>query len=635
MLSTITHNVSPFATTQPPPAPVVILSSATDLHLPTLRSLTVHEDLLAASKRRASNDYGDGNVPFLQGTTAPALRASVARSPTPPSFAEHDSGGHGIPLDGFRSKIPSPSALTRKVLADHPQWTLNKEKTKNITEYAHEMAAKWLDTTQAWSFQDKAAVNEVFKAMNVRFPELKAFVTDWPVKCILMAHLKVTSNASRHSVLSELTSLPPYGYGLWTNIKAMILAAGENSTRSAFNIDTFASDLQERNLTGDLKLETVARIFAPPSCRGLTPRALNGGGAVFLSARPTAQAAYRPARVADHLASKTSKRDRGVSLLFPSLRSLLARWAALLSSSSKTTVSVAIACDDAVAFSLFRQIKEREPKWRHEIARLSARDEDLINEAAAEELRLTFRDAQAAMLNINQTYEGLLNATANLINVQKWTRTALGEGYKLGQGVLWCLRATVVLLAPWSPVKLHLAQLGEGNPVQFGIMTKVHIPADTLIYELVGQLSSDSVDGEAREKTTSLSEMSAFDGSSRVLFGPIRFVNHSCDANTVFEQFESRTRAVMIRTLRDIACGEEVTVNYGPDYWEEGQQCLCGTCEPRVKKCKLGPSRIIDLVRKRTARQAKSKGKKENRKQKKRVNKRKGASQNIAGNMED
>ncbi|KAJ7668609.1 hypothetical protein DFH06DRAFT_1126085 [Mycena polygramma] len=316
------------------------------------------------------------------------------------------------------------------------------------------------------------------------------------------------------------------------------------------------------------------------------------------------------------------------------------RWAALLSSSSKTTVSVAIACDDAVAFSLFRQIKERALKWRHEIARLSARDEDLIDEAAAEELRLTFRDAQAAMLNINQTYEALLNATANLINVRKWTRTALGEGYKLGQGVLWCLRATVVLLAPWSPVKLHLAQLGEGNPVQFGIMTKAHIPADTLIYELIGQLSSDSVDGEAREKTTSLSEMSAFDGSSRVLFGPIRFVNHSCDANTVlrlcsqFEQFESRTRAVMIRTLRDIACGEEVTVNYGPDYWEEGQKCRCGTCEPRVKKCKLGPSRIIDPVRKERARQARSKEKKQKRKQKKRENKRKGASQSVAGNME-
>ncbi|KAJ7668602.1 hypothetical protein DFH06DRAFT_1126078 [Mycena polygramma] len=221
MLSAITHNVSPFAATQPPPAPVVILSSATDLHLPALRSLTVHEDLRAASKCRvAPSNYGNGNILFPQATTAPALRPSLACSPTPPSFAERNSGvdDHGIPLDGNRSKIPSPSALTRKVLADHPQWTLDKEKTKNITEYAHEMAAKWLDTTQAWSFQDKAAVNEVLKAasyfltqptatMNVRFPELKAFAKDWPVKCILMAHLKVTSNASRHSVLTELTSL--------------------------------------------------------------------------------------------------------------------------------------------------------------------------------------------------------------------------------------------------------------------------------------------------------------------------------------------------------------------------------------------------------------------------------------------
>ncbi|KAJ7668583.1 hypothetical protein DFH06DRAFT_1321824 [Mycena polygramma] len=241
MLSAITHNVSPFAATQPPPAPVVMLSSATDLHLPALRSLTVHEDLRAASKRRVtltaeSNHHRDGNVPFLQATTpapsgsstaslplsnsatvpapsgpstvfstaSPASSRSLSGSPLS-SLAESDGGldDNGIPFDGIRSQIPRPSALTRKALASHPQWTLNKEKTKIITEYAHEMAAKWLDTTQAWSFQDKTAVNE----MHNQFPELKAFAKDWPVKCILMAHLKVTSNASKNSALSELTSL--------------------------------------------------------------------------------------------------------------------------------------------------------------------------------------------------------------------------------------------------------------------------------------------------------------------------------------------------------------------------------------------------------------------------------------------
>ncbi|KAJ7605665.1 hypothetical protein DFH06DRAFT_1348517 [Mycena polygramma] len=279
------------------------------------------------------------------------------------------------------------------------------------------------------------------------------------------------------------------------------------------------------------------------------------------------------------------------------------RWAALLCKNTETTASVAIACDDAIAFSLFGQVKERAPKWHHDIARLSARDEDLIDLAAAEQLRTAFKDAQALMLDANQTYDGLLKATTNLVD-QKWTRKALGEGYKLAQVMLWCLRSMVVLLAAWSPVKLSLVKLGEDERVQFGIRAQACIEADALIYEMVGQLSSDSVDGKARAKTTALSEMSAFDGSSRVLFGPIRFVNHSCKPNTVFELQE---RGITLRTVRDIAPGEEVTVDYGAEYWEEGHKCLCDICEPQGVKADPGPSRIIDPVRQEKAKKEKAK----------------------------
>ncbi|KAJ7636148.1 hypothetical protein DFH06DRAFT_1336286 [Mycena polygramma] len=113
------------------------------------------------------------------------------------------------------------------------------------------------------------------------------------------------------------------------------------------------------------------------------------------------------------------------------------RWATLLFKNTETTASAAIACDDAVTFSVFGQVKERAPKWRHAIARLSARDEDLIDQAAAEQLRTAFREDQTVMLDANQTYDGLLKATTNLVDFQKWTRKALGDGYKLAQVMLW------------------------------------------------------------------------------------------------------------------------------------------------------------------------------------------------------
>ncbi|KAJ7668608.1 hypothetical protein DFH06DRAFT_1126084 [Mycena polygramma] len=307
MLSAITHNVFPFAATQPPPPPVVMLSSATDLHLPALRSLTVHEDLRAASKRRVappveSNHHRDGNVPFPQATTpAPSGSSTAAFLPAPlgsstaaslplsssatvpapsgpstasstasataspassrslsgsplSSLAESDGGldDNGIRFDDIRSQIPRPSALTRKALASHSQWTLDKEKTKNITEYAHEMAAKWLDTTQAWSYQDKAAVNE----MHNQFPELKAFVKDWPVKCILMAHLKVTSNASKNSALSELTSL--------ARRKAL------PTTTALLNVNAAQPRPSPGSVTGSSLRRYVRLAFGRESCFGVS-----------------------------------------------------------------------------------------------------------------------------------------------------------------------------------------------------------------------------------------------------------------------------------------------------------------------------------------------------------------------------
>jgi hypothetical protein len=91
----------------------------------------------------------------------------------------------------------------------------------------------------------------------------------------------------------------------------------------------------------------------------------------------------------------------------------------------------------------------------------------------------------------------------------------------------------VVLLAPWSCIQLKLVKLGQAPEPQFGIFAKQDIPAKVPIYELAGLLSSDSVDGDAKSKTTSLSEMYGPNGSTRVLFGPIRFVNHSCGFNSV------------------------------------------------------------------------------------------------------
>ena len=72
-------------------------------------------------------------------------------------------------------------------------------------------------------------------------------------------------------------------------------------------------------------------------------------------------------------------------------------------------------------------------------------------------------------------------------------------------------------------------------------------------------------------------------GNAAGLFlGPGRFVNHDCNPNTNFKNFEGRDQRVGFVATRDILCGEEITTYYGRDYFGENNEvCLCQTCESK------------------------------------------------------
>ncbi|PWY80182.1 hypothetical protein BO83DRAFT_406270 [Aspergillus eucalypticola CBS 122712] len=55
-----------------------------------------------------------------------------------------------------------------------------------------------------------------------------------------------------------------------------------------------------------------------------------------------------------------------------------------------------------------------------------------------------------------------------------------------------------------------------------------------------------------------------------------RFINHSCRPNTTFERRTIGNRATMtVEVVRDIQPFEELTINYGREYWK-GRTCICG-----------------------------------------------------------
>ena len=63
-----------------------------------------------------------------------------------------------------------------------------------------------------------------------------------------------------------------------------------------------------------------------------------------------------------------------------------------------------------------------------------------------------------------------------------------------------------------------------------------------------------------------------------IFLGLARFVNHDCNANSSLIPLNNKVLGV--KAERDIEKGEEITLFYAPDYFEDGNsECLCSTCE--------------------------------------------------------
>jgi uncharacterized protein len=96
----------------------------------------------------------------------------------------------------------------------------------------------------------------------------------------------------------------------------------------------------------------------------------------------------------------------------------------------------------------------------------------------------------------------------------------------------------------------------------------------------IGEIRGESISvAEARLRATrtervmivELSEKRAIDFSRSS--DPMRFTNHSCGPNA---RLCIRNGRVEFYALRDIAPGEEVTVNYGETHHEGRLRCRCG-----------------------------------------------------------
>lgn len=102
------------------------------------------------------------------------------------------------------------------------------------------------------------------------------------------------------------------------------------------------------------------------------------------------------------------------------------------------------------------------------------------------------------------------------------------------------------------------------------------IPARRKIGEIRGESISvrtarQRAKGQQRIMIVEVSDKRAIDASAST--DPMRYTNHSCRPNAVLRIRQGR---VEFYALRDIAPGEELTVNYGETHHNGTLACRCG-----------------------------------------------------------
>ncbi len=144
-----------------------------------------------------------------------------------------------------------------------------------------------------------------------------------------------------------------------------------------------------------------------------------------------------------------------------------------------------------------------------------------------------------------------------------------------------------VPVAARAPVRAHVKGT-RTDPQKFAVDVKPSridgqgafaaepIPARRKIGEIRGESVSvregrRRAKGVARIMLIEVSERRAIDASNST--DPLRFTNHSCAPNAVLRIRQGR---VEFYAMRDVAAGEELTVNYGETHHEGRLTCLCG-----------------------------------------------------------
>jgi uncharacterized protein len=121
-----------------------------------------------------------------------------------------------------------------------------------------------------------------------------------------------------------------------------------------------------------------------------------------------------------------------------------------------------------------------------------------------------------------------------------------------------------------------------------GLFATEEIPRFAFVIEYFGKfLSGDEAEYQGGKYLFEINKNLVVNGTTRKNIA--RYINHSCKPNCNVEIEGNR---IFVNTKRKIYPGEELTYNYGKEYWEDiitPEKCKCDHCKKKAqtqKNCK-------------------------------------------------
>ena len=135
-------------------------------------------------------------------------------------------------------------------------------------------------------------------------------------------------------------------------------------------------------------------------------------------------------------------------------------------------------------------------------------------------------------------------------------------------------------------IRYHAQAMSGNQDKQFGVkrsrtglglFAEQSFKKDDFVIEYTGEIiQNEEADRRGNRYIFEISKRRSIDGSTRA--NTARYLNHSCNPNCEAEIDGAR---VMIYSLRGIKAGEELTYDYGKEYFEDFIQpvgCRCTSC---------------------------------------------------------